>query len=162
RIPDLTGPDGAVVSTPAQKAAVFHRKFFPPAPPIPPPPTTATPPPCPDLIFTLDHVLCAIDRLSPWKAPWPSGVPNVVIAAARHTTAPVLLNILAAGLRLGHFPDPWKIFITAALRKHTVPGAFRPIAEEECMGKVVESVLTDWMSEFAERRGLLSKNQFGG
>jgi hypothetical protein len=36
------------------------------------------------------------------------------------------------------------------------------IAEEECLGKVVESVLAEWLSGFAERHGLLSPNQFGG
>ncbi|KAJ6539799.1 hypothetical protein DFH09DRAFT_929976, partial [Mycena vulgaris] len=101
-----------------------------------------------DPIFTLEHVLHAIKRISPWKAPGPSGVPNIVIAAARHIVAPVLLDILVAGLRLGHFPNSWKIFIPATLRKpgksdYTVPGAFRPIAEEECLGKVIESVITD-------------------
>ncbi|KAJ7146690.1 hypothetical protein C8R44DRAFT_592658, partial [Mycena epipterygia] len=90
---------------------------------------------------TIQHVLRAIARVSPWKAPGPSGIPNVAIAAARHIVAPVLLNILEAGLRLGHFPDSWKVFITATLRKpgksdYTVPGAYRPIAEEECLGKV--------------------------
>ncbi|KAJ7122140.1 hypothetical protein C8R44DRAFT_591619, partial [Mycena epipterygia] len=112
-------------------------------------------------------VLHAIARTSPWKAPGPSGIPNVAIAAARDIVAPALLNILTAGLRLGHFPDLWKIFITATLHKpgksdYTVPGTYRPIAEEECLGKVVESVVTDWLSGFAESKGLLSKNQFGG
>jgi hypothetical protein len=45
---------------------------------------------------------------------------------------------------------------------YTIPGAYRPIAEEEGMGKVIESVLTNWLSGFAETEGLLSLNQFGG
>jgi ribonuclease HI len=48
------------------------------------------------------------------------------------------------------------------LNETTVPGAHRPIAEEECLGKVVESVLAEWLSGFAEKHGLLSPNQFGG
>jgi hypothetical protein len=75
--------------------------------------------------------------------------------------------ILEAGLRLGYFPASWRIFLTVTLRKpgksdYTVPGAYRPIAEEEGLGKVVESVLAEWLSKFAETNGLLSPNQFGG
>ena len=70
-------------------------------------------------------------------------------------------------LHLSYFPDSWKVFITATLRKpgksdYTVPGAYRPIAEEECLGKILESVITEWLSAFAETSGLLSKNQYGG
>ncbi|KAJ7226974.1 hypothetical protein GGX14DRAFT_306778, partial [Mycena pura] len=107
-----------------------------------------------------------IAKLSPWKAPGPSGIPNITIKAASTTFAPILLAILTAGLRLHYFPASWRVFITATLRKlgksdYTVPGAFHPIAEEECMGKVVESVLTDWLSSFAEAKELLSPRQFG-
>ncbi|KAJ6504541.1 hypothetical protein DFH09DRAFT_1335176 [Mycena vulgaris] len=84
--------------------------------------------------------------------------------SARSILAPLLLVVLEAGLRLGYFPASWRIFLTVALRKpgksdYSIPGAYRPIAEEECLGKVVESALTDWLSEFAESRGLLSPNQ---
>ncbi|KAJ7698372.1 hypothetical protein B0H17DRAFT_856458, partial [Mycena rosella] len=149
------------------KAALLHRKFFPPATPVPPPPAAPPSSPMPALTFTTAHVLRAIACISPWKAPGPSGIPNVAIASARNILAPVLLAILEAGLRLGYFPDSWRIFITATLRKpgksdYTVPGAYRPIAEEEGLGKVIESVVADWLSEFAERTGMLSKNQFGG
>ncbi|KAJ7136821.1 hypothetical protein C8R44DRAFT_608354, partial [Mycena epipterygia] len=166
-MPDLISPDGSVASTPTQKADVLHRKFFPPAPNIPPPPATAFPAPSPNPSFSVDHILQAIECVSPWKAPGPSGIPNVAICAARHIIAPLLLVILEAGLHLSYFPDSWKIFITATLRKpgksdYTVPGAYRPIAEEECLGKVLESVITEWLSAFAEKSGLLSKNQYGG
>ncbi|KAJ7131878.1 hypothetical protein C8R43DRAFT_821488, partial [Mycena crocata] len=117
--------------------------------------------------FSVDHILKAIAKISLWKAPSPSGIPNIAISAARTTLAPILLNILTAGLRLGYFPDAWRIFITATLRQpgksdYTVPGAYRPIAEEEGLGKILESALADWLSGFAEAHGLLSSNQFGG
>jgi hypothetical protein len=118
-------------------------------------------------VFAVEAFHRVIVKLSPWKAPGPSGIPNIAIKAASTTFAPILLAILTAGLRLHHFPASWCIFITATLRKpgksdYTAPSAFRPIAEEECLGKVVESVLTDWLSGFAEAKGLLSSRQFGG
>jgi hypothetical protein len=45
---------------------------------------------------------------------------------------------------------------------YTIPSAYHPIAEEEGLGKVLESVVADWLSGFAEVNGLLSANQFGG
>ncbi|KAJ6472101.1 hypothetical protein C8R45DRAFT_836132, partial [Mycena sanguinolenta] len=69
--------------------------------------------------------------------------------------APALLVILEAGLRLSYFPASWRIFLTVTLRKpgksdYTIPGAYRPIVEEEGLAKVVESVLTEWLSSFTE------------
>ncbi|KAJ6478968.1 hypothetical protein C8R45DRAFT_756637, partial [Mycena sanguinolenta] len=57
--------------------------------------------------------------------------------------------------QLGYFPRQWRTFLTVTIRKpgksdYTVPGAHRPIAQEECLGKVVESVITQWLSGFAE------------
>ncbi|KAJ7664746.1 hypothetical protein B0H17DRAFT_835310, partial [Mycena rosella] len=43
---------------------------------------------------------------------------------------------------------------------YIVLGAYRPIAEEEALGKVLESVIADWLSGFAETHNLLSPNQF--
>ncbi|KAJ7222603.1 root hair defective 3 GTP-binding protein-domain-containing protein [Mycena pura] len=61
--------------------------------------TVSAPPPTP--IFTVDNVLGPIPKLSPWKAPGPSGIPNVAIMV---TVAPFLLNALEAGLNCGYFP----------------------------------------------------------
>ncbi|KAF7366527.1 putative RNA-directed DNA polymerase from transposon X-element [Mycena sanguinolenta] len=167
-LPSLSSPDGTTATTPTEKARVLHAKFFPPKPDIPPPdPDEPLPEPHPPPIFTVEDVHRAISKLSPWKAPGPSGIPNIAISAARTILAPILLNILEAGLRVGYFPKSWRTFLTVTIRKpgksdYTLPGAHRPIAEEECLGKVVESVVTDWLSGFAERLGLLSPNQFGG
>ncbi|KAJ7210338.1 hypothetical protein GGX14DRAFT_306284, partial [Mycena pura] len=150
------------------KAKVLHEKFFPPKPNLDPPdPDEPLPEPHPSPTFTVDDIHRAIAKLAPWKAPGPSGILNIAIKSAQMTLAPCLFVILEAGLRVGYFPKTWRIFLTVTLRKpgksdYTVPGAHRPIAEEECLGKVVESTLAEWLSGFAERHGLLSPNQFGG
>ncbi|KAF7372603.1 hypothetical protein MVEN_00123200 [Mycena venus] len=168
RIPDLVAPDGSIAASPEAKAKVFHQKFFPPKADIPPPDADeAMPEPHPAPTFTVQDVHRAIAKLSPWKAPGPSGIPNVAIKAANTVFAPILFTILEASLRIGYFPKSWRVFLTVTIRKpgksdYTQPGAHRPIAEEECLGKVIESVVTEWLSGFAERHGLLSPNQFGG
>ncbi|KAJ7340822.1 hypothetical protein DFH08DRAFT_637439, partial [Mycena albidolilacea] len=50
--------------------------------------------------------------------------------------------ILEAGIHMGYFPKSWRVFLTVTLRKpgksdYTVPGAHCPIAEEDCLSKVV-------------------------
>jgi hypothetical protein len=109
----------------------------------------------------------AIAKSALWNAPGPSGVPNIASKSVGAILAPCLFAILEAGIRTGYFLKSWRVFLTVTLRKpgksdYTVPGAHHPIAEEECLGKVVESVLADWLSRFAERHGLLSPNQFRG
>ncbi|KAJ6504520.1 hypothetical protein DFH09DRAFT_1101831 [Mycena vulgaris] len=51
RTPDLVGPNGDVASTPAQKAALLHCKFFPPAPQNSPSPCYCGTCPFPRLIL---------------------------------------------------------------------------------------------------------------
>ena len=53
-------------------------------------------------------------------------------------------------------PKPGK---TAAQRE--TPGAYRPIALLNCIGKVLERVMADRLSEAAEARGLFPDGQFG-
>ncbi|KAF7354484.1 putative RNA-directed DNA polymerase from transposon X-element [Mycena venus] len=153
RIPDLVAQDGSAATSPSRRQESSTESSSHLCLTSRPPPTTPLPTPLPSPTFTVDHIYRAISKISPWKAPGPSGIPNVAISAARCTVAPVLLTILKAGLRLGYFP---------ASCDHTVPGAYCPIAEEEGLGKVVESVLAEWLSGFAEANGLLSPNQFGG
>ncbi|KAJ7938551.1 hypothetical protein B0H13DRAFT_2301580 [Mycena leptocephala] len=124
----LTAPDGSTATTPTEKANVPHTKFFPPKASLPPPdpptnPSSGLTSPFPS-IFTTEDIHWAIAKLFPWKAPGRS-----------------------AGLRIGHFPKSWRVFLTVTIRKpgkndYTVPGAHRPIAEEECLDKVVESAHT--------------------
>jgi hypothetical protein len=54
RTPDLVDTDGSVASSPEEKAAVFHAKFFPPKPDIPPPLAGPHPSPSPSPLFTVE------------------------------------------------------------------------------------------------------------
>ncbi|KAJ7927126.1 hypothetical protein B0H13DRAFT_2312914 [Mycena leptocephala] len=69
RIPDLVALDGSAATTPEQKARFLHHKFFPNKPDIPPPPAGLHSKPLPAPAFSVDDILRAISRISPWKAP---------------------------------------------------------------------------------------------
>ncbi|KAJ7780637.1 hypothetical protein DFH07DRAFT_949866 [Mycena maculata] len=55
RVPDLVNADGDVATTPAEKEAFFHAKFFPPEAPLPTP------------TFMVDHIKKAITKIAPLK-----------------------------------------------------------------------------------------------
>ena len=167
RIPELKTPTGTATSS-QDKCNVLHHQFFPP-----PPPTDLSdtadfkyPEPlnCPPI--TEHEVTNAINDLSPFKAPGPSGIPN---AALQHTSSimmPLLDVVANASLQLGYHPHSWKNFATVTLRKpgkpdYSVPKAYRPIALEDTMSKVIESVLAHRLTQLAEEFNLIPENHFG-
>lgn len=81
--------------------------------------------------------------------------------------APLLTLIANASVKLGYFPDQWRCFTTVALRKpakpdYSAPKAFRPIALEETLGKVVEGAMATRLTAMSESHGLLPRTHYGG
>ncbi len=99
--------------------------------------------------------------------PGPTGILNIEIQSAIDFYAPILHEILKASLRLGHFPTRFKIFKTIVLCKpgkddYTIPKAYRPIALEETLGKMLESAMAGWMMDTLEANGRLPEHHYGG
>jgi len=74
---------------------------------------------------------------------------------------------MQASLNLGYFPKAFKETTTVVLRKpgkpdYTKSKAYRPIALENTIGKIFESVIGDVLSYLIETHGLLPKEHFGG
>src|SRR5436190_16610083 len=77
------------------------------------------------------------------------------------------MALTQASLNTGHFPTPFKKTVTIVLRKpnkpnYTKPNAYRPIALENTIGKVLESILAEHISYLCETFNLLPKHHFGG
>ena len=77
------------------------------------------------------------------------------------------MALTQASLNTGHFPTPFKETITIVLRKPTKPdytklNAYRPIALESTIGKVIESIIMELLSYLIETHDLLPANHFGG
>ncbi|THH18945.1 hypothetical protein EUX98_g8873 [Antrodiella citrinella] len=116
---------------------------------------------------TEEEMAYAIKALSPFKAPGPSGTPNTALQQCLPTLLQPLTVIANASLRLGYHPRLWKTFTTITLRKpgkpdYMIPKAYRPIALEDTMGKVIESVMAQRLATMAEQYNLLPLNHFGG
>jgi len=77
-----------------------------------------------------------------------------------------IVRLMKAGIRTGRHPAVWKCASSVVIRKlgkedYTTLKAYRSISLLSCMGKVVEKVVAELLSEEAERRGLLSDGQLG-
>ena len=169
QLPALKLPDGSVTQSCPEKRDALMAQFFP-APPPASLSDIAEVEYDDQLLFTPfsgAEVEAALENLSPFKAPGPSGIPNAALKECAAIIAPVFTNLINRCLALGHHPAKWKFFTTITLRKpgkpsYLVPKAYRPIALEDTSSKVVESVVARRLAALAEEHDLLPPNHFGG
>jgi ribonuclease HI len=173
RIPTLkmtnSNNEEAQVSDNGEKAKLFAKVFFPP-----PPANTSIPPgyeyPAPlppPAQLTPERIEEQIHRLSPYKAPGPDGVPNVVLQKCEDLIVTHLLYIFRAILELGVYYDPWREFTTVVLRKPGKPNyemakAHRPVVLLSTVAKVLTALVAEDMTRLVEHHNLLPKTHFGG
>jgi ribonuclease HI len=165
-IPTLEGQ----AATNHQKTETLSRAFFP----SPPSANLSDisdanyPEPVPtNLNISITQVRRAIEKLAPNKAPGPDEIPNHVLKRNMSILEHHILELAQQSLITGHFPQSFKETITLVLRKpnkpnYTKPNAYRPIALESTIGKVLESIMAEHISYLCETFNLLPKNHFGG
>ena len=165
-IPTLEGE----AATNEQKTNTLKKIFFPPPPlaDLRDIPNTCYPDPVPtNLNITMTQVKRAIDKLAPNKAPGPDEIPNHVLKRCLLILQNHILALAQQSMITGHFPQSYKETITLVLRKRKKPNytksnAYRPIALENTVGKVMESIMADHISYLCETFNLLPKHHFGG
>ena len=153
-----------------EKATEFQANFFPPPPAadLNDVPTAAFPPPVPcEIEITMAQVKRAVHRTAPNKAPGPDEISNLVVKKTFDTTQQHLLALAKASFTLAHFPKVFKRSTTIILRKpskpdYTKPNAYRPIALENTIGKILESIAAEILSYLTETYELLPPQHFGG
>lgn len=176
RIPTLkqTMPDDTIriFDTNTEKAHYLADIFFP-TPPDPngdtretdgfeyPEPVTTFKRPSPE------QVMRALSRLSPYKAPGPDGIPNIVLQKNADLLVKPLVNIFKACFTLGSYPKKWKESNTVVVRKpgrpdYSDPNAFRPIALLNTMAKILSATVAESLTYISEKYELLPNNQFRG
>jgi ribonuclease HI len=106
-------------------------------------------------------------HVSPYKAPGPDEISNVVLKNCADLIIPYLLQIFRAAVRLRTYPDEWRDTITCVLRKpgkarYDVPKAYRPIALSNTMAKLLSAIIAEDITYLAEKHQLLPANHFGG
>lgn len=173
RIPTLKATDQSgrtqEFTTNEDKAEALARAFFPKKPEVSsvPPCYTYPPPLAPPEPITKDQVRRHISRLSPFKAPGPDGIPNIVLQKAVDHIIEYLVHIYRAILTLEVYYNGWREFTTVVLRKpgksnYEIPKAYRPIALLNTMAKVLTAIVAEDTTRMVERHHLLPENHFGG
>lgn len=76
-------------------------------------------------------------------------------------------RLFDACLKLGYFPHVWRTAMTAIIRKsgksdYSEPNAYRPIALLSCLGKVLEKLITQRLTYWAEKHNIVSECHMGG
>jgi hypothetical protein len=100
------------------------------------------------------------------RAPGSDSIPNDFLKAMEEPLAIAVAAITTACWKLGHYPKQFKHARTIVLRKpgkaaYDVPGAWRPIALLNTIGKLVEGLTANRLRDTAEEHGLLPATQMG-
>ena len=100
------------------------------------------------------------------KAPGNDSIPNDFLKAMGEPLAAAVAAIATACWKLGHYPKQFKHARTVVIRKpgkaaYDVPGAWRPIALLNTIGKLVEALTASRLRDAAEEHGLLPDTQMG-
>jgi hypothetical protein len=121
----------------------------------------------------ITHVVSAEDiqyyvKLLPWnKAPGPDGIPNEVLQDVVRDNAEAVARATTRCLETGEIPASFKETTTCTLKKtgkkdYTLVSAYRPIALENTIAKLAETIIAKRLASAAEEHGLLPWNQMGG
>ena len=116
--------------------------------------------------ITIEQIRTAAQRAAPKKAPGPDGISNRVIRQALPYIERHLQVLMQASLDIGYFPKAFRTSTTVVLRKPAKPDytkskAYRPIALENTLGKILESVISTVISYLTETYELLPKGHYG-
>lgn len=172
RIPTLryvNGDQEVGASTNDEKSVILAKGFFPTKPPgIDLEASYRYPKQCRDGVsITVEQIQKQLQKLKPYKAPGPDGIPNIVLTKCADLLIPRLHRIYEAMYLRSLIYKPWKCFTTVVLRKpgkprYDVPKAYRPIALLNTMWKVLTGIVAEQLSYLAEKHQLLPANHFGG
>jgi len=160
----LTDREGKEANTSQEKEEMLRRESFPPNDddqyyellPAGSPPTHITEQAVERALFT---------QLVK-KAPGPDKLTFSAILLLWKWDKERMVRLTKAAIRTGRHPSVWKRASGVVIRKpgkddYTQLKAYRSISLVSCMGKVVEKIVAELLSDEAERRGLLSDGQFG-
>ena len=151
------------------KSKLLYETFFPPPPtdPLADHPTEYPPPVCEFIPITDQQIIRAIRRLSPFKAPGPNGICNVVFIKCADMLVQWMGHLFRATFTFHVFPDEWLTSKTVVIRKpgrpdYSAPKAYRPIALLDTMSKILSSCVTETLVWIAMSHNLLPSTHFGG
>lgn len=169
RIPTLQRPNNSTANTNKDKSVALAQAFFPPPAATSSVPHNATYPERVPMStsITEDQLFHSITKLSPYKAPGPDGICNIVFIHYPDLLKQYLLHLFRATFTLKTYYPPWRDFTTVVLWKpgkpdYTVTKVYRPIALLNMTCKLLMAVVTNQIMYLLEHQNLLPSTHFGG
>jgi ribonuclease HI len=113
-----------------------------------------------------DEVKAAVFSQSTRKAPGPDKIGFQAIRLLWNWDKERVVRLVRSAIRLGYHPKEWKTVTGVVIPKpgkddYHLAKAYRVIALENCLGKVVEKVVATVIADKCEREELLHDGQFG-
>jgi endonuclease/exonuclease/phosphatase family metal-dependent hydrolase len=106
-----------------------------------------------------------LKKLKKRKAPGPDEIPNEALSNLPDSAVKLLTNIINASLRLGYFPEQWKLAKVLMFPKpgkdHSDPNNYRPISLLCTLSKVAEKAILMRLNKFLNFKKTIRDEQFG-
>ena len=168
-IPAILSNQGLASDEPT-KAQAFRSRFFNDHPPIVPTRLPDDPPALPPRDFspiTNEEIATALSGTSNKSAPGPTGQGYLLIKWAFSAHPARITHLFNSCLLLGHHPHQWREATVAVVPKPnrtdpSLPKNYRPISLLECLGKLLEKVISSRILYDINRYELVPTTQFGG
>jgi hypothetical protein len=169
KVPSLQGTEG-LAHTHEEVSNILLCCFFPQSPPLVDPLFPDDPEPLP--AHTLgrikeDFIEPLIKKAAKRSAPGLSGHTWTLIKWTWEADPKRIMDLLKACLNTGHHPRLWKEAVVCVIPKpgradYTLAKNFRPISLLECLGKLLEKVITKLIYRDMSTHDLVPTTQFGG
>ena len=148
-IPAILSNQGLASDEPT-KAQAFRSRFFNDHPPIVPTRLPDDPPALPPRDFspiTNEEIATALSGTSNKSAPGPTGQGYLLIKWAFSAHPARITHLFNSCLLLGHHPHQWREATVTVVPKPnrtdpSLPKNYRPISLLECLGKLLEKVIS--------------------
>jgi hypothetical protein len=168
-IPAILTNQGLASDDPS-KAEAFRARFFNDQPPVVPANFPDDPPPLPPrelAPITLEEIATALSETSNKSAPGPSGQGYPLIKWAFAVDPARFTQLYNTCLRLGHHPVQWREATVVIVPKPnrtdpTLPKNYCPILLLECLGKLLEKIISTRLLYDINFYELVPTTQFGG
>ena len=111
------------------------------------------------------HVTLLIKALNPKKAAGPDKINHRLIKLLEGSLSTILSEIFTLSLRAGYIPKAWKQASVLVIKKPNKiasdPGNYRPISLLNCLGKLLETIVTSQLKSWAESNHKINIEQSG-
>ena len=111
---------------------------------------------------TMDIITASLKK---WKAPGEDNIPNIVIKCGGAGLRDHLKNLFELSLNTGYVPKAWKTAVVIPIPKEgkdpRMPSSYRPISLLPAFAKMLELLVTRYLADQLNSKGLLAKHQFG-